>query len=131
MLSEIDEVALIRYSQQSDFRRGIIKGFMRAQRRKIVISELFQANVHSPLFERLKKSPLSSFDISGLIKLIFRIWVSRGESFKIVKFRNEQTKKRRKNKKRREKIKRKEKALNLVCILKCGTGAWGLFCWVY
>ena len=45
-----DEVALIRYSQQSDFRRDIIKGSMRAQRCKTVIWELFQANAHSPLF---------------------------------------------------------------------------------
>ncbi|KAH0859105.1 hypothetical protein HID58_087366 [Brassica napus] len=31
---QTDEMALIRYSQQSDFRREIIKGFMRSQRRK-------------------------------------------------------------------------------------------------
>ena len=47
---QLDEVALIRYSQQSDFRRDIIKGSMRAQRRKTIIWELFQANVHSPFF---------------------------------------------------------------------------------
>nr|YP_010132888.1 hypothetical chloroplast RF1 [Clerodendranthus spicatus]QWE36224.1 hypothetical chloroplast RF1 [Clerodendranthus spicatus] len=84
-----------------------MKGSMRAQRRKIVISGLFQANVHSPLFfERLKKSPLFSFDISGLIKLIFRNWVSKGEDFKIVEFTKEQTKREEK----KEKNKRKEKA---------------------
>uniref|UniRef100_A0A6N2KCN0 Translocon at the inner envelope membrane of chloroplasts 214 n=1 Tax=Salix viminalis TaxID=40686 RepID=A0A6N2KCN0_SALVM len=44
------EVALIRYSQQSDFRRDIIKGSMRTQRRKIAILKLFQANLHSPFF---------------------------------------------------------------------------------
>lgn len=48
--NQIDEAALIRYSQQSDFRRNIIKGSMRAQRRKTVICELFQANAHSSLF---------------------------------------------------------------------------------
>nr|WJJ45675.1 hypothetical chloroplast RF1 [Buddleja davidii] len=102
-----DEMALIRYSQQSDFRRGIIKGSMRAQRRKIVIWELFQANVHSPLFlDRIKKSPFLSFDISGLIKLILRNWVGKGEAFKIVEYTEEQTK-REENK---EKNKRKEKA---------------------
>nr|QIQ27654.1 hypothetical chloroplast RF19 [Diodia virginiana] len=59
-----NEAALMRYSQQSDFRRGVIKGSMRAQRRKLVIWELFQANVHSPLFlDRIKKYPLFSFDI--------------------------------------------------------------------
>ncbi|TYJ17289.1 hypothetical protein E1A91_A09G042400v1, partial [Gossypium mustelinum] len=47
---QTDEVALIRYSQQSDFRRDIIKGSMHAQRRKTITWELFQANVHSPLF---------------------------------------------------------------------------------
>nr|QOI01728.1 hypothetical protein RF1 [Salvia rosmarinus] len=106
MSDQIDEVALIRYSQQSDFRRGIIKGSMRAQRRKIVISELFQANVHSPLFfERLQKFPLFSFDISGLIKPIFRNWLGKGEAFKIVEYTKEQTKREEK----KEKNKRKEK----------------------
>jgi len=70
-----DEVALIRYSQQSDFRRNIIKGSMRAQRRKTVIGELFQANVHSPLFlDRIDKSLFFSFDISRPMKLIFKNW---------------------------------------------------------
>ena len=51
-----DEMALIRYSQQSDFRREIIKGSMRSQRRKTVIWEFFQAKVHSPLFfDRIDK----------------------------------------------------------------------------
>ncbi|KAH0445486.1 hypothetical protein IEQ34_025417 [Dendrobium chrysotoxum] len=40
---EEGEVALIRYSQQSDFRRNLIKGSMRAQRRKTVIWDLFQS----------------------------------------------------------------------------------------
>jgi hypothetical protein len=103
---EIDEVTLVRYSQQSDFRRDIIKGSMRAQRRKIVIWELFQANVHSPLFfQRLQKPPLFSFDISGLIKLFFRNWVCKGEAFKTVEYTKEQTKREEK----KEKNKRKEK----------------------
>ena len=62
---EEEEVALIRYSQQSDFRRGIIKGSMRAQRRKIVTWEMFQANVHSPLFlDRIDKTLFFRFLIS-------------------------------------------------------------------
>nr|QGX04453.1 hypothetical protein RF1 [Colquhounia coccinea var. mollis] len=107
MSDKRNEVALIRYSQQSDFRRGIIKGSMRAQRRKVVIFELFQANVHSPLFlERLQKSPPFSFDISGLIKLIFKNGLGKGEAFKIVEYTKEQTKREEK----KEKNKRKEKA---------------------
>ena len=47
---QAEEVSLIRYSQQSDFRRDLIKGSMRAQRRKTITWEMFQANVHSPLF---------------------------------------------------------------------------------
>nr|YP_010536296.1 hypothetical protein RF1 [Tamarix arceuthoides]UYC28456.1 hypothetical protein RF1 [Tamarix arceuthoides] len=70
---QTEEVTLIRYSKQSDFRRDIIKGSMRAQRRKIVIWKLFQANVHSPLFlDRLEKSSFFSFYISGLIKRIVK-----------------------------------------------------------
>nr|YP_010498584.1 hypothetical chloroplast RF1 [Tournefortia montana] len=102
-----DEVALIRYSQQSDFRRGIIKGSMRVQRRKIVIWKLFQANVHSPLFlDRIKKSPFFSFDISRLIKPIFRNW--KGAEIKIGEYIEEQTKREERDKK--EENKRKEKA---------------------
>nr|YP_010415400.1 hypothetical chloroplast RF19 [Elsholtzia byeonsanensis]URY63350.1 hypothetical chloroplast RF19 [Elsholtzia byeonsanensis] len=104
---QIEEVTLIRYSQQSNFRRGIIKGSMRAQRRKIVISKLFQANAHSPLFfERLKNPPLFSFELSGLIKLIFRNWVGKGEAFKKIEYRKEKIKREEK----KEKAKRKEKA---------------------
>ena len=104
---QTDQVALMRYSQQSDFRRGIIKGSMRAQRRKIVIWKLFQANVHDPLFlNRMKKSPLFSFDISGFIKQIFKNWVGKRKVFKIVEYTEEQTKRKEKN----EENKRKEKA---------------------
>nr|WGC93341.1 hypothetical chloroplast RF1 [Dodartia orientalis] len=104
---QTDEVALMRYSQQSDFRRGIIKGSMRAQRRKIIILELFQANVHSPLFlDRIEKSPLFSFDISGLIKPILKNWAGKGEAFKIVEYTEEETKR----DETKENNKRKEKA---------------------
>nr|YP_009726227.1 hypothetical protein RF1 [Dendrobium pseudotenellum]QHR85670.1 hypothetical protein RF1 [Dendrobium pseudotenellum] len=76
---EEGEVALVRYSQQSDFRRNLIKGSMRAQRRKTVIWDLFQVNVHSPLFlDRLDKmSFFSSFDINEMKNKIFRNWMGR------------------------------------------------------
>nr|WIL99614.1 Ycf1 [Damnacanthus giganteus] len=106
------EAALIRYSQQSDFRRGIIKGSIRAQRRKLVIWELFQANVHSlPFLDRIKKSPLFSFDISGPIKLIFRNWVRKDAEFEILEYTEEEQKKEEKKEKdKKEDNKRKEQA---------------------
>nr|QZF76613.1 hypothetical chloroplast RF19 [Thunbergia erecta] len=104
-----DELALIRYSQQPSFRRGIIKGSMRAQRRKIVICKLFQASAHSPLFlDRIEKSTFFSFDISGLIKLIFRNWVGKEEAVKILKYKD--TEEQIKREETKEKNKRKEKA---------------------
>nr|QID91461.1 hypothetical chloroplast RF19 [Cercidiphyllum japonicum] len=106
-----DEVALIRYSQQSDFRRDIIKGSMRAQRRKTAILELFQANVHSPLFlDRIDKPLFFSFDISGLMKLIFINWMGKNTELKISDYAEEETKER--DKKEEDKIeedKREEK----------------------
>nr|YP_010991643.1 Ycf1 protein [Strobilanthes dalzielii]WOX62036.1 Ycf1 protein [Strobilanthes dalzielii] len=97
---QTNEIALIRFSQQSDFRRGIIKGSMRAQRRKITIGKLFQENVHSPLFlDRIQKSPVFSFDISGLIKRIFRNWMAKEEAFKNLKYIEEQKKKNEKSEK--------------------------------
>nr|QUB03659.1 hypothetical chloroplast RF19 [Yucca brevifolia]QUB03744.1 hypothetical chloroplast RF19 [Yucca brevifolia] len=91
---EEEEVALIRYSQQSDFRRGIIKGSMRAQRRKTIIWEMFQANVHSPLFlDRIDKTfCFSFFDISEMINLIFRNWVGGNPELQISYFEEEETK---------------------------------------
>nr|YP_010848564.1 hypothetical protein RF1 [Tabernaemontana bovina]WEV93215.1 hypothetical protein RF1 [Tabernaemontana bovina] len=95
-----NEVALLRYSQQADFRRGIIKGSMRAQRRKILIWELFQANVHSPLFlDRIKRPHRLSFDISEIIKGIFTNWTGKGVESKIVEYIDEKTKKEEKKEK--------------------------------
>nr|YP_010265368.1 hypothetical protein RF1 [Dialyceras coriaceum]UIR97879.1 hypothetical protein RF1 [Dialyceras coriaceum] len=107
------EVALIRYSQQSDFRRDIIKGSMRTQRRKTVIWYLFQANVHSPLFlDRIEKPLL--FDISGLMKLIFVNWMYRNKNKKSKISDYNYTKEKRKQiqkkeEEKREKYKREEK----------------------
>nr|YP_009353364.1 Ycf1 [Sinalliaria limprichtiana var. grandifolia]APM86146.1 Ycf1 [Sinalliaria limprichtiana var. grandifolia] len=87
-----DEMALIRYSQQSDFRREIIKGSMRSQRRKTVIWEFLQAKAHSPLFfDRIDKLFFFSFDIWGLKKKIIRnlMWKKKK---KIAKKEEEQSK---------------------------------------
>nr|YP_009355994.1 hypothetical protein [Megadenia pygmaea]APO09318.1 hypothetical protein [Megadenia pygmaea] len=81
---QTDEMALIRYSQQSDFRREIIKGSMRSQRRKTVIWAFFQAKVHSPLFfDRIGKLFFFSFDIWGLKKKILRnfMWKKKKKKF--------------------------------------------------
>nr|YP_010723085.1 hypothetical chloroplast RF19 [Nothodoritis zhejiangensis]YP_010925194.1 Ycf1 protein [Phalaenopsis zhejiangensis]QWC54906.1 hypothetical chloroplast RF1 [Nothodoritis zhejiangensis]QXU74721.1 hypothetical chloroplast RF1 [Phalaenopsis zhejiangensis]WDW21090.1 hypothetical chloroplast RF19 [Nothodoritis zhejiangensis]WKD80209.1 Ycf1 protein [Phalaenopsis zhejiangensis] len=99
---QMDEVALIRYSQQSDFRRNLIKGSMRAQRRKTVIWNLLQANVHSPLFlDRLDKTSFFSFfDINEIKNLIFRNWMGREQEseLKISYFENEDKKEEKKYK---------------------------------
>nr|YP_010250769.1 hypothetical protein RF1 [Bletilla sinensis]QTV76426.1 hypothetical protein RF1 [Bletilla sinensis]URC16697.1 hypothetical chloroplast RF1 [Bletilla sinensis] len=93
---EEEEVSLIRYSKQSDFRRNLIKGSMRAQRRKTVIWNLFQVNVHSPLFlDRIDKTYFFSFfDINEMKNLIFRNWIGREQEseLKIPYFENEDTK---------------------------------------
>nr|YP_009419375.1 hypothetical chloroplast RF1 [Barringtonia racemosa]ASM45706.1 hypothetical chloroplast RF1 [Barringtonia racemosa] len=107
-----DEVSLIRYSQQSDFRRDIIKGSRRAQRRKTIIWEFFQANAHSPLFlDRTKKARFFYFDISGLMKFIFRNWIGKGTEFQISDYTEDEIKEREKGEKdKKEENKRKEKA---------------------
>nr|YP_010927414.1 Ycf1 protein [Cuphea curiosa]WKK46293.1 Ycf1 protein [Cuphea curiosa] len=106
-----DEVALIRYSQQSDFRREIIKGSMRAQRRKIVRRKLVEANVHSPIFlDRISK-PLFSFKISALVKVIFQNSIDKKKKkFKISDYTEEKTKESAKKQKeeKREKYKSEE-----------------------
>nr|YP_009357174.1 hypothetical chloroplast RF19 [Primula kwangtungensis]ARE59655.1 hypothetical chloroplast RF19 [Primula kwangtungensis] len=109
---QTDEVALIRYSQQSDFRRDIIKGSIRAQRRKTVIWELFQGNVHSLFFlNRIDKLSFFSFNTSGLMKLIFQNWMREGAEKKILDYTEEERKEEKKKEKdKKEENKRKEKA---------------------
>nr|ATO88890.1 hypothetical chloroplast RF1 [Vachellia tortilis subsp. raddiana]ATO88972.1 hypothetical chloroplast RF1 [Vachellia tortilis subsp. raddiana] len=71
-----DEFALIRYSQQPDFRRDIIKGSRRAQRRKTVNWKIFQASAHSPLFlDKMDKPSFFSFDIFEPMKIFFLNWM--------------------------------------------------------
>ena len=104
---QTDEVALIRYSQQSDFRRDIIKGSMRAQRRKTITWELFQANVHSPLFlDRVDKPLFFSFDISEPMKLISRNWIWKNKESEISDSTEKNIEK--KDEDKREKYKREE-----------------------
>nr|UEV85728.1 hypothetical chloroplast RF1 [Eschscholzia californica] len=84
-IDQAEEVALLRYSQKSDFRRDLIKGSMRAQRRKTVTWELSQINVHSPLFfDRIDKTLFFSFDTytSRMLNLIFRNWMMKSTEFK-------------------------------------------------
>nr|QHN54919.1 Ycf1 [Philodendron lanceolatum] len=103
--NQAEEVSLIRYSQQSDFRRDLIKGSMRAQRRKTVTWEMSQANVHSPLFlDQIDKTFFFSFDISEMMNLIFRDWVDRESEFQILDSEEEEETKERekKNKEKKE-----------------------------
>nr|YP_010278907.1 hypothetical chloroplast RF1 [Hepatica acutiloba]UKG19241.1 hypothetical chloroplast RF1 [Hepatica acutiloba] len=98
-----DELDLIRYSQQSDFRRDIIKGSMRAQRRKTVTWGLFQTTVHSPLFlDRIDN--FFSFDIARMLNLIFRNWMGAGAEFKISNYEEEEAKEKDKKKGENERI---------------------------
>nr|QGZ09255.1 hypothetical protein RF1 [Sorbaria sorbifolia var. stellipila] len=110
---QTDEVALIRYSQQSDFRRDIIKGSMRAQRRKTVTWKLFEADVHSPLFlDRIDKSFFFFyFDISEGMKKKFRNWMGKNTEFTISDYTEKKTKEndKKKEEEKKEEDKRKEK----------------------
>nr|WAB65012.1 Ycf1 protein [Plantago asiatica]WAB65032.1 Ycf1 protein [Plantago asiatica] len=92
---EMEEMSTTRYLEQPDFDRDLIKGSVRAQRRKVVIWKVFQGNAHSPLFVyRIKKSIFFSLtsNMFELIKSIFRNRVWKGEAFQIVESTNEQTK---------------------------------------
>nr|YP_010021718.1 Ycf1 [Neopallasia pectinata]QOL10756.1 Ycf1 [Neopallasia pectinata] len=67
----------ISYLEEPDFRRAVIKGSMRIQRRKMVIWGPSQGNPHSPLFlEKMEDFP---FPISDLMKLFFKIRDKKSE----------------------------------------------------
>nr|YP_010991304.1 hypothetical chloroplast RF1 [Psittacanthus schiedeanus]WOX61577.1 hypothetical chloroplast RF1 [Psittacanthus schiedeanus] len=97
---QAEEAALIRYSQQSDFRRDIIKGSMRTQRRKTGIRELFQTNIHSLLFLERKNNKLYFFyfEIYERIKLVFRNAMKKNAKLKISNYKEEDIKEMEKNK---------------------------------
>nr|YP_010694247.1 Ycf1 [Impatiens morsei]WCD66939.1 Ycf1 [Impatiens morsei] len=108
-LPKTNQISLIHYSQQSDFQRNIIKGSIRAQRKKIIIGKLFQGNVHSPLFfDRIKRAPPPFFDLSELIKLFFQNSLSKrvinGAECKISNYMEEQKKKEKDKKNEKERI---------------------------
>nr|YP_010513433.1 hypothetical protein Ycf1 [Clitoria mariana]UXL85004.1 hypothetical protein Ycf1 [Clitoria mariana] len=90
-----NELALIRYSQQPDFRRDIIKGSIRAQRRKIVTWKFFQRNVHSPLFlDKIDKPLFFSFDSFESINFffMFKNWIGKKTEFQISNYSKEKGK---------------------------------------
>nr|QHD47501.1 hypothetical chloroplast RF19 [Dalbergia hainanensis] len=74
------ELALIHYAQQPDFRRDIIKGSIRAQRRKTITWKLFQKSLHSPLFlDKIEKPSFfyffKNFEPMRQIIFMFNNWM--------------------------------------------------------
>nr|YP_010687960.1 photosystem I assembly protein Ycf1 [Pterodon emarginatus]WBR37393.1 photosystem I assembly protein Ycf1 [Pterodon emarginatus] len=105
-----EQFYLKRYFELPDFRRDIIKGSIRALRRKTVTFKFFQASLNSPLF-------LDQFDIISLfdileqptkIFLIFKDWMRKLREFRILDYTEEKTKESEKKKKEEER-KRDEK----------------------
>nr|QXO04779.1 hypothetical chloroplast RF1 [Hetaeria youngsayei] len=111
---QTEEIALIRYSQQSDFRRNLIKGSRRAQRRKTVIWNLFQVNAHSPLFlDRLDKIYFfSSFDINEMKNIFLRNWMEREQKLELKI--DDLKKNKKKEKEKRERIEISEAWENFI-----------------
>nr|YP_010159027.1 hypothetical chloroplast RF19 [Austrosteenisia blackii]QRG31307.1 hypothetical chloroplast RF19 [Austrosteenisia blackii] len=101
-----NELALIRYSQQPDFRRDIIKGSIRAQRRKTVTWNFFQRSVHSPLFlDKIEKPLLFFVDSFESMKIffMFKNCMRKKTEFKI----SDYTEKKAKESDKKEKDKKK------------------------
>nr|YP_009680772.1 hypothetical protein Ycf1 [Kummerowia striata]AYA54506.1 hypothetical protein Ycf1 [Kummerowia striata] len=102
-----NELALIRYSQQSDFRRDIIKGSIRAQRRKTVTWKFFQKSVHSPLFlDKIERPLFFFFDSIKSMKIffMFKNWMRKKKEFQIYDY----TEKKVKESSKKEEEKKKE-----------------------
>nr|YP_010968255.1 Ycf1 [Tragopogon pratensis]YP_011013981.1 hypothetical chloroplast RF1 [Tragopogon dubius]WNN67002.1 Ycf1 [Tragopogon pratensis]WQA10049.1 hypothetical chloroplast RF1 [Tragopogon dubius] len=87
----------ISYFEEPDFRRGVIKGSRRMQRRKMITWVPSQKNGHSPLFSEKKED--FPFPISDLLKLFFKIrkWVFKKVKKPQFKIFNQQFKKKKKN----------------------------------
>nr|YP_010423531.1 hypothetical protein RF1 [Laportea medogensis]USG97005.1 hypothetical protein RF1 [Laportea medogensis] len=103
---EITDISVIRYSQKPDFKRAIIRGSIRAQRRKTIICKVFEGNIHSPTFlDRIENDPSFSFYILDLFKKEFKNWLWKNTEFKILDYTDKKPKEsnQKKSEKRREK----------------------------
>nr|UZZ44816.1 hypothetical chloroplast RF1 [Laportea bulbifera] len=104
--AERNNISVIRYSQKPDFRRDIITGSMRAQRRKTIICKVFEGNIHSPTFlDRIENDPSFYFYILDLFKKGFKNWLWKNTEFKIMDYTDKKPKgsNQKKSEKRREK----------------------------
>nr|UDN41615.1 Ycf1 protein [Carpodetus archboldianus] len=94
---EKDEEFLIHFFKQPDYRRGIIKGSMRPQRRKTTTGKLFQPRAHSPLFFHQLKIPIISTFVRmlkiffRLLKPLFRNWIDKQTKLQILDSTEKQT----------------------------------------
>nr|UVH67438.1 hypothetical protein RF1 [Eriocaulon cinereum] len=76
-----EAIILLDYFPQSDFNHDLIKGSIRAQRRKMITLTFFQANAHSPLFfDRIEKTIF--FYTSEMKNLLFRNFSRKEEEYK-------------------------------------------------
>nr|YP_010624723.1 hypothetical chloroplast RF1 [Alphonsea hainanensis]WBG68680.1 hypothetical chloroplast RF1 [Alphonsea hainanensis] len=82
---KIGEIALLDYPRERDPYRGLIKGSMRAQRRKIPILRVYQPLFQSPLFlGRIRGAAFTSFvNIIELWKYFFRNWLGKDPKFEV------------------------------------------------
>nr|QHN54992.1 Ycf1 [Anchomanes hookeri]QHN55004.1 Ycf1 [Anchomanes hookeri] len=109
-----EEVFLVRYSQKSDFRRGLVKGSMRAQRRKTVTFAMFQINAHSPLFlDQIDKTFFLFFDISEIMNLVFRDWVDGESEFQIFDLEEQEEEDTKEREKQNQKDKDKDERIKI------------------
>nr|YP_009113797.1 hypothetical protein [Stangeria eriopus]AFR45443.1 hypothetical protein [Stangeria eriopus]BAR93434.1 hypothetical protein [Stangeria eriopus] len=75
-----------RYSEESDFRRNLVKGSMRAQRRRTIIWKMIQMGAHSPLFLFLGRMEIpafqkDSFDMPVDLKQIVTNFMNKDSKF--------------------------------------------------
>nr|YP_010472971.1 hypothetical protein RF1 [Eriocaulon fistulosum]UVH66419.1 hypothetical protein RF1 [Eriocaulon fistulosum] len=85
-------IILLDYLPQSDFNHDLIRGAMRAQRRKMITLKLLQANAHSPLFfDRIEKTFF--FYTSEMKNLLFRNFLRKDEEYKKLYLEEEKNKK--------------------------------------
>nr|YP_010293028.1 hypothetical protein RF1 [Eriocaulon alpestre]ULQ65309.1 hypothetical protein RF1 [Eriocaulon alpestre] len=90
-----EAIILLDYLPQSDFNHDLIRGAMRAQRRKMITLKLLQANAHSPLFfDRIEKTFF--FYASEMKNLLFNNFVRKDEEYKKLYLDEEKNKKNKK-----------------------------------
>nr|URQ21297.1 hypothetical chloroplast RF19 [Heptacodium miconioides] len=110
--AEPEEVNLINFLDEPDFRRNLIIGSPRTERRKVLISKLINSKAHSPIFGGRIPNSFHFYFVQPM-KFLFRNWRGKRTESKIINYTEKETKRREEKAKRKKEKRKAEEQLRM------------------